>query len=221
MKQILCDRLLVNDTWVNDEDIKKKLWRYCKEFNISIVNWKELGEEISQAAQTFIDKTDRLIFPWRGTYIFEDCTNINVPDEKKLLLPSVKRKLSGLSPRGININEEDLKAIQNITSDETIWIVDDVIASWTTINGITKRLKRFDVDIFTLVSRQPNELRNTIRSRIFSACNISPVSLRIPAINTLSSLSNPEKLHLLLDNFECVYGSEFVERLSELFPNIR
>jgi hypothetical protein len=220
MKQILCDRLLVNDTCVSDTDIRKNLWKYCDSFNISVVNGLELGEELLQTSQQFIDRADRLIFPWSWSYIFWKCTSIEVPNEKKLILPSIKRKLSGLSPRGINISEEDLEVIQNIKPNENIWVIDDVIASWTTINGIIKRLGRSDIGVFTLISRKPNELRKTIKDRVISACEVSPVSLRIPAINTLSSLSNPEKSELLFDNFERVYGDDFTERFRELFPNI-
>ena len=96
-------------------------------------------------------------------------------------------------------------------------ILDDVVASGTTINGIAKRLRRTNLTTIALVSREPNELKPSIRENLISGCQVQSKTLKRPAINTLSSLFDPEKSKAILENFRAFYGEEFAERVRQLF----
>lgn len=217
MKKIQCDRLLVNDTNVSDKDILECLWPDASKYNIKLVNGYWLWERISEQLYTLSETVDRILLPWASVSILLRCTGIVLPENKALLLPSVKRKLEGLTPRGISISDEDLSLLAQCEPKQDILLLDDVVASGTTANGIAKRIGNPNLKVSALVYREPNELKNTICKNIITPCLVVPETVKFPAINTLSSLQDPNKVNAILSNFRALYDDALSIRIQELF----
>ena len=217
MIQLSCNRLLVNDTRVSKANIVECLGSDSETYGIEVIDISDIADAIRNRAISLIWRADMIILPGRSARIFMDSTGIKIPEFRSVYLPSVRRKLEWLTPRWIGIDRGDSQRLDALKNATKILLIDDVVASGTTVNGITKRLWRNDIDILTLVSRDPTDLRSPLKDRLNAWCRVGPKSQRIPAINTLSSLQDPEKEWIVLSWFRRLYGERFSQRISSLF----
>lgn len=218
MKTVNCNRLLVNDTSVDDTDILALVDSYAGWDGLFVENGFCLWESIAESVNCFVEKSDQIIIPGQSASIFLNCSWVKIPESKKVLLPSVKRKLQWLTPRGISMDEEDLETLGSLQW-ERVWIIDDVIASWTTINWLTKRAQQQNIEVYVLAARRANDLRRDVKDRVFSACTVDSLGNGRAAINTLSSLRDPIKWPRVLDMFWSAYWEKFREEIEKLFIN--
>ncbi len=222
MITVQCDRLLINDTNMSRGDIEDCIGRRdLSKYGISIINIRDIRTEIEERLSCLLWRVDRIILPGRSSSIFLSSMEASISLDQKVFLPSIRRKLDGMTPRGIEVSEDDMARLASIQKEERILLIDDVVASGTTINGIAKRLRRLDIDTITLVSREPTELKPVLKERLSAWCRVLPRSLRIPAINTLSSLQEANKANIILEGFRKLYGQMFTQRVTQLFPNPR
>lgn len=215
--QIACDRLLINDSNIPDQEIRDCLWDDLPKNNIELINGFELWEKISDQLLVLSRTVDRILLPWFSVSIFLRCTGFLPPIDKTIFLPSIKRILEGMTPRGISISDDDLAKLSECSSDEDILLLDDVIASGTTLNWISKRMGKSDLRTATLIKREPNQLKSSLSQNVLSPCTVVPRTVKFPAINTLSSLRDPAKVDTILFGFRHFYGEQFASRIQGLF----
>ena len=215
--QIACDRLLINDSNISDQEIRDCLWDDLPKNNIELINGFELWAEISDRVIMLAKTADRILLPGFSVSIFLRCIGFIPEMDKTISLPSIQRKLDGMTPRGISISDDDLAKLSKCSPDEDILLLDDVIASGTTLNGISKRMGKSDLKIATLIKREPNELKNSLSQNVLSACVIVPKTVKFSAMNTLSSLRDPAKADTILFGFRRLYGEQSARRIQELF----
>lgn len=55
------------------------------------------------------------------------------------------------------------------------------------------------MNVLSLVSRDPTDLKPAILENLMSGCKVQSLKNKIPAINTLSSLQDPEKVDILIE----------------------
>lgn len=210
MYKILCDQLFVNDTDIPVEEVNAII------NNLPLTATQVTSQEIRESLSWFEKNIENksLLLPWEWSNIFLDVLWLK---ENDWIQVKVSRKLAAwsLSPRGITIDDTSLDLLKTIRWDVVIW--DDVIASWTTVNGLYKRMKSNidSCEALVLVLRENNNINKKIAVR--SWLTVSKVWWWYPKINTLSSLFKSNKRDYLLSYWKSLYWDTFSDDMWNLF----
>lgn len=213
--KINCDQLFLNDTGVPDEDVKRVLNTLPGKVELI---WKDLLFSLTAKFSWSFKWADKIILPWNWWEIFKDF--VSIPKNVSIVSVTPKRILApwSLSPRWVDINLEDINTLGSIDRDSRVLIWDDVVASWSTINKLRKKLPQKvseSMRVLTLILRRDNQLKKNIR--IDAWVVVWREGGWFPWINTLSTLSCPSKSKLVLDWFERKYWEKFKTQIAELF----
>lgn len=212
MEKIICDQLFINDTSVSKEDLQLLLEKFGLN-QCSIISAQEL-KDVLWYLKPKLEWVDNLLLPWSWAQIFSNVLDIEISIWKPI---DVKRKIEmwTMTPRGIEISETSNIVLQNLLWETIIW--DDVIASWTTMNWIFKRIWKWvsSFEAISLVLREQNQLNPRIP--ITAWYSVSKKWWGYPRINTLSSLTDTNKSRLIAETRERQYWEKFVSWIFELF----
>ena len=208
----MCDQLFVNDTDCDSQALNDVLRLLPWSLQSVVVTQDEIRDNFGVYDQ---DSDRTMVYPGTGSRIAQEILQLS----SWIYLPSVKRKILpwSMTPRGIEISSDDVSKVGQLLWPVTI--VDDVIASGTTINGLYKRLPipaKSDCRVMTLVLRYPNDLRSVIS--VDYGVVVQSKSGWYPKINTLSTLhTSSRKRDLVLSGRNDMYGIQFVDEIKKLF----
>lgn len=180
---ISCSRLLINDTAAPTSELSR-LAASLPAADIVAIGRDELADRIRADVGMLVDRADTALLPGSSARICADALS-PVP-ASKLLQISVSRRLVGLAPRGLDMRPDAELTLSSLSGSYVV--IDDVIASGTTVNGIVKRTKGATVSACAVLAvRERNDLRAGMPV-IAGACVGRP-SAGYARINTLGTLT--------------------------------
>lgn len=215
---ISTDQLFIDDISTiqdNNQDLQNILLPLNINTNYKTINWFKYIKQYEQQLINCINSCENIILPWWWSNIIKELIlalwsqELNQTIRDKWIWINIKRKIApwSLTPRW-TILDEKWEAVLRSLINKKLVILDDVIASWSTMNSLFKKLqiknpeyKKSYLDLFTLVAREDNDLKLYGNVTSFVWWTLSSVNKKYPWINTISTMVNWEEKSELIKSW--------------------
>lgn len=182
-ERVACDRLLLNDTSVSTSEVARIVRLSAPGSSVVVLDRASLADRIRSDVSDVVQSTSTIILPGSSARICADALDA-LPEERLLRVP-VSRRLVGLAPRGLDMSPETEARLSGLSAPYVV--IDDVVASGTTVNGIVKRARTAALSAcVVLACREPNNLR--AGTPVIASVSVERPGAGFARINTLGTL---------------------------------